>query len=63
MENEIKCPWCGSTDINLDSVEDSFFESSSCQVIWNAHCNICNRQFFQYDNFILSSSYAEKKDD
>lgn len=54
---------CGSTDINLDSVEDSFFESSSCQVIWNAHCNICNRQFFQYDNFILSSSYAEKKED
>ena len=63
MENEIKCPWCGSTNTNLDSVEDSFFESSSCQVIWNAHCNICNRQFFQYDNFILSSSYAEKKED
>lgn len=33
MENETKCPWCGSTNIDLDSVEDSFFESSSCQVI------------------------------
>ena len=63
MENEIKCPWCGNTNTNLDSIEDSFFEGSSCQAIWNAHCNICNRQFFQYDNFTLSSSYAEKKDD
>lgn len=43
MENEIKCPWCGSTNTNLDSIEDSFFEGSSCQAIWNAHCNICNR--------------------
>lgn len=33
MENEIKCPWCGSTDTNLDSIEDSFFEGSSGQVI------------------------------
>lgn len=30
MENKTKCPWCGSTNIDLDSVEDSFFESSSC---------------------------------
>lgn len=63
MENEVKCPWCGSINTNLDSIEDSFFEGSSCQAMWNAHCNICNRQFFQYDNFILSSSYAEKKED
>ena len=40
MENENKCPWCGCTDINLDSIEDSFF-----------------------DNFILSSSYTEKKEE
>lgn len=30
MENEIKCLWCGSTNTNLDSIEDSFFEGSSC---------------------------------
>ena len=63
MENEIKCPWCGSTATNLDSIEDSFFEGSSGQVIWNAHCDACGKLFFQYDNFTLSSSFAEKKDD
>ena len=32
-EDDIKCPWCGSTNTNLDSIEDSFFEGSSCQAI------------------------------
>lgn len=63
MENETKCPWCGSTNTNLDSIEDSFFEGSSGQVIWNARCDTCGKKFFQYDNFTLSSSYAEKKED
>ena len=63
MENEIKCPWCGSANTNLDSIEDTFFEGSSGQVVWNGRCDFCGKEFFQYDNFILNSSYAEKKDD
>lgn len=63
MKNEIKCPWCGSTSTNLDSIEDTFFEGSSGQVVWNGRCDFCGKEFFQYDNFILNSSYAEKKDD
>lgn len=60
MKNEVKCPWCGSLNTNLDDLHDFDFEASSAIAIWRAHCKDCGKTFFRHDEYEISGGESFK---
>ena len=60
METEIKCPFCGSLNTDLDDLHDFDFEASSAIAIWRAHCKDCGEIFFRHDEYELSGGDSFK---
>ena len=60
METEIKCPFCGSADTDLDDLHDFNFEASTALAIWLAHCKTCGKTFFRHDEYEISGGESFK---
>lgn len=55
MENEIKCPRCGSGNVSLYHRDSENFIADEVRIKWQATCYNCRKGFSVYEKYELKN--------
>lgn len=55
MENEVKCPNCGSENVSLYHRDSEDFIADGVYIKWRATCYDCHKSFSVYEKYELKN--------